>query len=209
MKQIIDKLATSLGRNDDVPNQELAKEIALKNDEQAVDELMKILKTNKDKKLQSDCIKTLYEIGYLNPRLIANYYDFFIELLNNRNNRLVWGAMIALKTISEVKPYEVFENLSKIIEVTEKGSVISNDNGVGILINLAKVEGLYDKIKPILMEQLRKCAAKQLPMYAERALPVIKGKDEFSALLNERIEEMEKESQKKRIEKILKKLMIK
>jgi hypothetical protein len=206
MRKIIEKLASSLGRKDDVPNQELAKEIASKNDKTAINELLEILKENNDKKIQSDCIKTLYEIGYIKPELIAEHYDFFIELLKNKNNRLVWGAMIALKIISEVKPKEIFENLPVILEVTEKGSVISNDNGVGILINLAKKQELYDDVFPLLMEQLTKCVPKQLPMYAERALSVIKEKDEFITLLNGRLSEFEKESQIKRIEKVIKKL---
>jgi len=209
MKRIIEKLATSLGRKDDVPNQELAKEIALKNDKEAIKELIEILSESKDKKIQSDCIKTLYETGYIKPELIADYYDFFIELLKNKNNRLVWGAMIALKTISEVKPKEIFENLPAILEVTEKGSVISNDNGIGILLNLMKKQELYDNVFPLLVEQLKICVSKQLPMYAERSLQVIKEKnrDEFISLLNERINELEKESQIKRIEKVIKKLI--
>jgi len=211
MKNIIEKLATSLGRKDDVPNQELAKEVALKNDKEAIKELIDILSESKDKKIQSDCIKTLYEIGYIKPELIAEYYDFFIELLKNKNNRLVWGAMIALKTISEIKPKEIFENLPIILEVTEKGSVISNDNGVGILINLMKKQELYDDVFPLLTEQLKICVPKQLPMYAERTLPVLKEKDknEFIALLNKRINELKKESQIKRIKKVLKKLKTK
>ena len=208
MKNIIDKLATSLGRKDNVPNQELAKEIASENDREAIMELIKILSESKDKKIQSDCIKTLYEIGYIKPELIADYHEFFIQLLGNKNNRLVWGAMIALKTISEVKPKEIFENLPVILEVTGKGSVISNDNGVGILINLMKKQELYNDVFPLLMEQLEKCDPKQLPTYAERTLPVLKEKDKnkFIALLKKRINELEKESQIKRIEKVLKKL---
>jgi len=211
MKNIIDKLATSLGRKDDVPNQELAKEIALGNDKEAIKELIEILSESKDKKIQSDCIKAFYEIGYIKPELIADYYDFFIELLKNKNNRLVWGAMITLKTISEVKPKEIFENLPVILEVVEKGSVISNDNGIGILVNLAKNQKLYDEVIPLLIEQLRKCVPKQLAMYAERTLPVLKenDKNEFIALLNGRINELEKESQIKRIKKVLKKLKTK
>ncbi len=208
MKDIIEKLATSLGRKDDVPNQELAKEIALKNDKEAVTELVEILKESKDRKIQSDCIKTLYEIGYIKPELIAGYSVFFIELLKNKNNRLVWGAMIALRTISEIKPKEIFESLTVILEVTERGSVISNDNGIGILVNLAKKQELYNDIFPLLMEQLKKCPSKQLPMYAERALPVVQEteKNEFIALLTDRIGELKRESQVKRIERVIKKL---
>ena len=84
----IDKLATSLGRKDDVPNQELAKGIAETNDQSAVAEL------------------------------IADFYQYFLGLLKNKNNRLVWGAMIALKTISNIRPKEIYDNLIEIVDST-------------------------------------------------------------------------------------------
>ncbi len=205
---VIEKLATSLGRKDDVPNQELAREIASKNDNKSVSELIDILKTTKDKKIQSDCIKTLYEIGYIKPELIAEYYPFFIELLKSRNNRLVWGAMIALYTISKMKPREIFENLSEILEAIQKGSVITKDYGVRILINLSGISEFANSAFDLLMDQLRKCEPKQLPLYAEKTLPVINAENQriFIELLEERFDELEKDSQKRRIEKVLRKL---
>lgn len=59
---IIDQLASSLGRRDEVPNQELAEKIAAAKDKKAVKDLVDNL-ANKNKDIQSDCIKVLYEIG--------------------------------------------------------------------------------------------------------------------------------------------------
>ncbi|MGO4182467.1 hypothetical protein AB4Z17_14885, partial [Paenibacillus sp. TAF43_2] len=92
---IIDKLAASLNRKDEGPNQELAKYIADRDDKGAVIELVDNLHNN-DKNIQSDCIKVLYEIGDLRPSLIAEYSKEFVTLLDDGNNRLVWGAMTAL-----------------------------------------------------------------------------------------------------------------
>lgn len=205
---VLDKLASSLGRRDNAPNQELAKEIAGSNDLKSIAELIKILQNTKDKRIQSDCIKTLYETGYLKPGLIADYYKYFLSLLKNKNNRLVWGAMIALHTISTIKPEEIYENLIEIIDATDKGSVITKDNGIGILINLCSIKEYAGDTFPLLIEQLRKCEPKQLPMYAERALPVINEtyRNEFINLLTERMGELEKESQRRRIKKVLKRL---
>ena len=171
---IINRLASSQGRRDNVPNQELAKEIADSNDKKSVLELIETMKTTKDKRLQSDCIKTLYEIGYIKPELISEHYEYFLTLLESKNNRLVWGAMIALNTISRVRPKEIHENLEEILKATSKGSVITKDNGIGILINLCAVKEFENEIFPLLMKQLKECESKQLPMYAERALPIIK-----------------------------------
>ena len=208
MKNVINKLATSLGRRDDKPNQELAKEIAVSHDRDAVTELIALLKTSKDKRIQSDCLKTLYEIGYVQPELIAPHIPVFVDLLNSKNNRLVWGAMIALDTISQVRPKEIFAHLPTILEATDKGSVITKDHGIGILIHLSAVPEFENTAFDLLMEQLRKCAAKQLPLYAERCLPVIheKNKERFLSLLKARLHELPRESQKKRIEKVMRTL---
>ncbi len=56
---VIQKLASSLNRRDEVPNQELAKQIAGKNDKKAVKELIDNL-ANKSRDIENDCIKVLY-----------------------------------------------------------------------------------------------------------------------------------------------------
>jgi hypothetical protein len=58
------------------------------------------------------------------------------------------------------------------------------------------------------MEQLKFCPAKQLPQYAEKSVIAISdsNKQAFVELLEKRMKELEKDSQKKRIEKVLRKL---
>ncbi|WP_315820385.1 hypothetical protein [Paraflavitalea speifideaquila] len=87
---IIDKLAFTLGRRDEVPNQELAKQIVKKKDEAGIKELVDNL-GNKSKDIQHDCIKVLYEIGTQDAILIAGYAKVFVGLLGSKNNRLQWG----------------------------------------------------------------------------------------------------------------------
>src|ERR1043165_2263054 len=99
---VLSKLASSQNRRDEVPNQELARQIVKDNDKKAVRELVENL-SNKSKAIQSDCIKTLYEIGEQNPSLIAAHVADFIALLDSKNNRLQWGAMSALNTVAPEK----------------------------------------------------------------------------------------------------------
>lgn len=133
---IIDKLATTLNRRDEIPNQELAKKIAGCLDKKAVKELFENL-NNKNKDIQNDCIKVIYEIGTLKPKLIAGFADDLVALLDNKNNRLQWGAMTALNAITNENPKVIYSALAKIIAAAEKGSVITNDHCVGILIKLS------------------------------------------------------------------------
>jgi hypothetical protein len=67
---IIEKLAYSHNRRDEIPNQNLAKELADKNDISSIKQLVENL-NNKNKNIQSDCIKVLYEIASLKPELIS------------------------------------------------------------------------------------------------------------------------------------------
>ena len=205
---IINKLASSLGRKDEIPNQELAKRITASLDTQAVKELVENLgHTNKD--IQKDCIKVIYEVGTLNPNLISDYSKEFIDLLNQKNNRLQWGAMIALSVITENIPDKIYTSLSKIILAADKGSVITNDSCVAILIKLCAIKKYEDSAFTLLIERLLKCPTNQLPMYAEDAVKIITKKNQtiFISTLTKRIPEIEKESKRKRIEKVIKQII--
>ncbi len=204
---VLEKLATSLSRRDEAPNQELAREIAATGNTAAVTELVQLLK-GKDKNLQNDAIKTLYETSFINPELIAEHWPVFIEMLKGKNNRLIWGSMIALSEITNVKPDDIFVNLPVILQAADAGSVITRDGAVAILTKLAGNEQYSKTAFPLLMEQMQQCPPNQFPMYAENAMTVIsvKNKPGFVGLLKERLPDLPKESQKKRVEKVLKKL---
>jgi hypothetical protein len=204
---IINELATSLGRRDEVPNQELAKKIADKNDKKAVRELIDNLKNNK-KDIQSDCIKVLYEIGERKPSLIVEYVKEFVALLDDRNNRLQWGAMTALDCIASEDPKIIYANLARILKASDNGSVITKDHAINILIKLCSIKQYADDAFALLVEQLLVCPTNQLPKYAEDALPVIADKNRkvFAKTLEGRLAEIEKDTKRKRVEKVIKNL---
>ncbi|MFZ5352011.1 MAG: hypothetical protein ACOZCL_04695 [Bacillota bacterium] len=202
---VIDKLACRLGRRDEVPNIELANELALREDKAGVDELVKSL-WGREKDVQSDSIKTLYSVGSLKPELIAGYADDFIKLLRSRNNRMVWGAMMALATIADIKSEEIFKNLDIIYSALSSGSVITVDNGVKVLAKAASAKREYsEKIFPYLLNHLKKCRPKEIPQHAESMLSAVnpENKSEFLAVLSVREDSMS-ETQQKRVKKICK-----
>jgi hypothetical protein len=204
---IISKLACSLGRRDEVPNQELAREILKSKNIKAIRELVDNL-ANKDKNVQSDCIKVLYEIGEQQPELIADYEKDFLALLESKNNRLVWGAMTALDYIASINPARIYRNLAKILTASDNGSVITKDHAVAILIKLAGDKRYANDALVLLLDQLRSCATNQLPMYADNALRAIpdRSKKSFIKVLTLRLGDLEKESQRKRVGKVIAKL---
>ncbi len=163
---ILHKLASSLKRQDEVPNQLLAEEIVRTNNRSAVKELVENV-NNKNRDIQSDCIKVLYEIVERKPVLIVGFAEDFASLLESPNRRLIWGAMTALDTIAGEDPGRVFDLLLKILAGAESGSVIARDHAVGILVKLGSTERYAPHCFPLLLEQLKTCPNNQLPMYAE------------------------------------------
>ncbi|WP_353720692.1 hypothetical protein [Dyadobacter sp. 676] len=204
---VLSRLASSLNRRDEVPNQELAAEIVQNADEAAVKELVDGL-DHRRKDVRHDCIKVLYEIGAQRPGLIAGYARTFVSLLDDKSNRMQWGAMTALNTIALERPDVVFEAIPGLAAVAGKGSVITRDNFVAILTKLAGIPGYSEAALLLLNEQMLGCPSNQLPMYAENALLVMAGalRQEFVRTLTSRLADFEKESKRKRVEKVLKRL---
>ena len=201
---ILSKLASALNRKDEVPNQELAKQLSAKSDKRAIQELVDNLH-NKSKAVQGDCIKVLYEIGERKPQLIAEYVKEFIGLLDSKNNRLQWGAMTALSGIVLETTKIVTAALPKIISISNKGSVITKDHAVHILIKLSSIKPYRETAFPLLIKELIKSPTNQLPMYAEKSVPIINDKNKrlFIKTLSSRLIDIEKDTKRKRVEKII------
>lgn len=204
---VLENLATSLNRRDEVPNTELAEKISKKNDNSSVKVLVENL-YQKNKNIAHDCIKVLYEIGERKPALIEPYITEFISLLESKNNRMQWGAMHALDAIAAENKKTIYSVLTKIIDAADKGTVITRDHAVAILIKLCSDGKYAGNAFKLLIEQLKKCPTNQLPMYAENSMSIIteRNKSLFIKTLENRFDELEKDSQRKRLEKVFKKI---
>jgi hypothetical protein len=205
---VLDKLASALNRRDEVPNQELARSIVRGRNAAAVKELVENL-DHKNKAIQSDCIKVLYEIGESDPDLIARYYKDFAKQLDSKNKRVVWGAMMALDAIALKEPKRLYGMLAKILKVAdESGSVIARDHAVGILVKLGTLKPYKRDCLALLIEQLMGCPNNQFAMYVEMSFPVIAAdnRKRFQQVMEKRLPKLDRESQKKRVAKVLKKL---
>jgi hypothetical protein len=189
---VIDKLAHSLGRRDEVPNVELARDLAVKKDKKGIREIAENL-WNKDKNIQADCIKVLYEVGVIDPNLIADFADDFVKCFKSRNNRLVWGGMTALAEVAKANPDAVFKDLDAIKKAKETGSVITVDNAISTLAFTAAANNKYNEvIFPYLLKHLSSCRPKEVPQHAEKTMPAINtsNKAGFIKVLDKRMEDL-------------------
>ena len=202
---VLEKLACFQNRRDEVPNQELARELAETQNRAGLGEIAANL-WNKDKNVQADCLKVLYEVGYLAPELVAGYTGDFLKLMKSKNNRLAWGAMIALSTVAALKADEIFPHTHEIQQVIDKGSVITKDNGVKALALVAAQNESYRReIFPYLLNHLATCRPKDVPQHSEKSLPAVDGQNkvEFIALLEKRADDLSK-SELARVKKVIK-----
>jgi hypothetical protein len=189
---VLNRLASSQNRRDEVPNQALARDLAARKDKAGIREIAENL-WNKDKNIQADCIKVLYEIGYIEPALIAGYAEDFVKLLRSKNNRLVWGGMIALAEAAKANPDTVFKHFYAIKKAKESGSVITIDNSIAALANTAAANTKYNKaIFPYLLDHLKSCRPKEVAQHLEKTLPAVNAgnRDEFIKVLDKRMEDL-------------------
>ena len=189
---VIDKLAYSLGRRDEVPNQELAHDLAAKKDKKSIHEIAENL-WNKDKNIQADCIKVLYEVGVIEPKLITDYAEDFVKCLRSKNNRLAWGGMTALAEVAKADPDAVFKHLDAIKKAKATGSVITVDNAISTLAWTAAGNRKYNEvIFPYLLKHLSGCRPKEVPQHSEKTMPAVNAsnKADFIKVLEKRMEDL-------------------
>ena len=201
---VLARLASALGRRDDVPNQELARDLAASRDTDAIAELVANLSHPKQQ-IRSDCIKVLYEVGYVAHDLIAPHAGTFIELLESRNNRMVWGAMSALAAVAPLEATALFARREAIQSAIDRGSVITADRGIKALSAVAAAKDTYrEALWPYLLEHLRHCRPKDVPQRAEALLEAVGSgcKEDFVAVIRARVGGM-RPSQERRLRSVI------
>ena len=204
---IIEKLASAQNRKDEEPNIVLAQEIAASDNTSAVTELVENLNHEKTA-IRHDIIKALYEIGAVKPALIADHVLAFINLLKERDNRMVWGAMTALDTIAAQKASDIWKHIDTVMHTTEMGSVITQDHGIRVLAFVSAASPAYEKrIFPFLVDFLKFCRPKDLPRHSESVLVTVNAANHAAILeILETRKPTLRPTQSKRVEKVMRQI---
>ncbi|MFC2063723.1 hypothetical protein ACFLXB_01330 [Chloroflexota bacterium] len=204
---VIERISYYQNIRNEKPNQQLAKDLAEDQDTAGITEIAAHIR-DKNASIRSDCLKVLYEIGYLEPHLITPYVNDFLSLLESKQNRMVWGGMIALSTIADIVPEKIWMEKNKVINAIRKGSVITTITGVKVLSALAAHDRAYsDALFPILITILETCIPRDVPTHAESMLGSINVNNKAMVLdlLKAREEELSK-SQMTRLRRVIQKI---
>lgn len=201
----IDFIAYNRNIRGEEPNKELAKELIESNSLEGIKEIADYLH-DKNKSIASDCIAVLYNVGYIEPKLIAGYADIFLDLLNSKNNRMVWGGMIALSTIAEIKAELLFSKVDYLLDITRNGSLITQIHGINTFIKLSLCKNDYkEKLLPVLFDYLDKCRPIDFGKRVELTLSVIESeeeKDTFEKIIHRKSTDLS-DSQRKKLKTII------
>lgn len=202
---VLARLASALDREDEKPNQELAADLAASGNAGDIAILAHALETAA-KPIRHDAIKVLYEIGAQRPDLIAPHAPVFVTALKSRDNRMVWGALTALDTLTTTVPNVIAANLPDILDAADRGSVIAKDKAVSMLATLAANGNSFAWQR--LLAILRTSADNQTPMYAEQALRAAPMQDAsaLAEVVRSRASTIPQPAKRARLEKVLRKL---
>lgn len=204
---VLDRLASSLGRRDEAPNVALARDLATAKDGKAIVVLAGAILSAKTP-VRHDAVKTLYEIGAIDPSLIAPHADAFLAALKGKDNRMIWGALTALDALAAIRPEFIAANLPAILDAADRSSVIAKDKAVSMLATLASQLPPFEVAWRRLIAILHSSADNQTPMYAEAALRAapVNNPGELAAVVRERAESIAQPAKKARLEKVLRQL---
>ena len=99
---------------------------------------------------------------------------------------------------------EIFKQFENIIEVIEKGSVITKDNGIKTLAKVASTKAEYNALVfPYLIEQLKSCRLKSVPQYGESMMIAVTSgnEDQYLGVLKKRFDDLST-TQQRRLNKL-------
>lgn len=204
---IASRLSHASGRRDEGPNVQLAEALAGSKDVDGIARVADIAITG-SRQAQQDAIKVLCEVGVRDADLLRPHLQCFLQLIESRNNRMVWGALTALAQLARVDAIPIAANLDAILAAADAGSVIARDQAGQILIALKARPDLAGTATAHLLARLKSAAVNQLPMYAERIHAVLEAQDypDFRAVLMIRHADHMPESKRRRLETIIRKL---
>jgi hypothetical protein len=173
MSALLNRLAYLQTRRDRTPNLDLARDLASREDKAGIREIAENM-WNENKNIHGDCVHVMYELGRIDPMLIAPYAQDFIKLLKSKYSDMVSGAMTALSEIAKMDADFIFKHLDEIKKAKETGSEVAVEKAISALAHTAAANEEYNKtIFPYLLKQLLACRPSEVPQYAELTLHAV------------------------------------
>ncbi len=205
---ITSRFANVNGSREQHLNKLLAQEIVTNCDLVLMDEIVSVLSSNVKVDIIADALKVTEIVGESSPELARSTYPIVMKLLDHQSNKIQWRAMSALSTFGHLELDVLFNELGKILQLMDAGSIITRDHGIKIMIGLYQKQCYREDLASLLEEQMLTAPDNQLGQYAEKWLEVITLNDlpRLRQILENRLPDLTNPSHQKRISRVLKKL---
>jgi hypothetical protein len=207
MISVVDQILATIDSPTEAPSSQIAQRIANAQDPVSLEGIFALL-SHANKKVQRNAMRVIYKLSKMDAVLLKPHLEALFDLLNSKQNRMVWSAMISIDSLTEVMPVQVYERLETILTVVNKGSVIVKDHTVGVLTQLAAHPQYHEEAMILLLDLSKDAPVNQFPTYCERIASTISPDfvEEFKLLILSRLEEMNTERKSIRLQSVLKKL---
>jgi hypothetical protein len=94
--------------------------------------------SSKDTKVKYNTQKDIIKLSKTNPLELYPNFDFFVELLNSKNNIMIWTGLIVLGNLAKIDSLNKIEKvLPQIIKKLNAGKMITAGNAMRSLISIA------------------------------------------------------------------------
>ncbi len=207
MHDISSYFASSRGHKDQQPNIDLANQLVKNATKSDIVQLLNFCICG-TKTQKSDAIKVIYELAKLQEDLLIPHIYTLIKSLEKADNRMIWGILQALSTLTDAAPEIIIKNLNEILAAADRSSVIAKDNMMAILTKLSTQKRFADFLMPVILQRLEHSAPNQFPTYAQLVEKIIdeKNKNAFIDIIIQRQKSIALPAKQKRLNKILQKL---
>ncbi len=119
---------------------------------------------------------------------------------------MVWGSMIGLATIAELKQDDLFQKIDLILQTMKKGTLITEVWGIKTLAKLSLDKPAYkEKLLPVLFDYLEKCRPIDFATRVDTVLPTITTPEEkeiFTRIIDMKAPELS-DAQAKKLKTVL------
>jgi hypothetical protein len=175
-RDMLSRLAVSVGRNDEMPNLELAADIVFGDDVDAVGTLVGVLERYDDLHAP-DAARVLAEVGTRAPDLLLVHSDRLVEIIEGGHKEMLAFTMLALSPVASryAEPLWPCRDLfwAALADLNQPANM-AQSGAVRLLAAMCATNPDYARtLAGGLVDLLGKCMPKDVAFFAESVLPAL------------------------------------
>lgn len=175
-RDLLSRLAVSMQRTDEMPNLELAAELVITDDSEAVKLLIAVLERH-DLEHAPDAARVLCEVGSRSPELLLTHVDKLLALCDESQREVLPYTMFAISPVAHKHAETLWDMRdlfwSALADLTQPTDM-AQAGAVRLLSSLCAAGADYARtLAGGLVDLLGKCMPKDVAFFAESVLPAL------------------------------------